>query len=60
MTKDDTMTRSKNGHSPTPPQPAQQVAATDREIAAPKSRMHQLTIEEAKAWANSKGLQPPR
>lgn len=59
MTEDHTMIRNKHGQPSATPQPVEQVV-TKTPDAKPKSTKHLSTPEEVKAWADSKGLQPPR
>lgn len=60
MTENDTMIRNKSGQPSTTPQPTEQVVTKATETIRPKSTKHQSTLEEAKAWVDSKGLQSPR
>jgi len=54
------MIRNKNGQPSATPQPVEQVVTKAMETIGPKSSKHYSTPDEVKAWADSKGLQPPR
>lgn len=60
MTRNETMTRNKNGQPSATPQPVDQVVTKAAEPLRPKSAKHLSTPDEAKAWAASKELQPPK
>lgn len=54
------MIRNKNGQPSATPQPVEQVVTKATESVGPKSSKHYSTPEEAKAWAASRELQPPK